>query len=102
MITYHVIKCQLSPSPRQRPPYYIPSFEKVPGTPIGNGLTDMLDDLQIVSNATLRGLFNNLSISSGPQVVVNDDRLSPDETGEDLYPWKRWHTRNRAWGGTSR
>ena len=102
LIGSHVIKCQLSPSPRQRPPYYITSFEKVPGTPIGNGLTDMLDDLQIVSNATLRGLVNNLSISSGPQVVVNDDRLSPDETGEDLYPWKRWHTRNDPVGNNAR
>jgi hypothetical protein len=90
----HVIKAQLSPSPRQRHPYYITSFEKVPGTPLGNGLTDLLVDLQESANATLRALINNLSISSGPQVVVNDDRLSPDETGEDLYPWKRWHVRN--------
>jgi hypothetical protein len=98
----HVIKCQLSPSPRQRSPYYITSFEKVPGTPVGNGLTDILEDIQVVSNATLRGLVNNLSISSGPQVVVNDDRLSPDETGEDLYPWKRWHTRNDPVGNNAR
>ena len=98
----HVIKCQLSPSPRQRSPYYITSFEKVPGTPVGNGLTDILEDIQIVANATLRGLVNNLSISSGPQVVVNDDRLSPDETGEDLYPWKRWHTRNDPVGNNAR
>ena len=98
----HVIKCQLSPSPRQRSPYFITSFEKVPGTPVGNGLTDMLEDLQVVSNATLRSLVNNLSISSGPQVVVNDDRLSPDETGEDLYPWKRWHTRNDPVGNNAR
>ena len=90
----HVIKCQLSPSPRQRHPYFITSFVKVPGTPVGNGLTDLLSDVQEAANATLRGLINNLSISSGPQVVVNDDRLSPDETGEDLYPWKRWHVRN--------
>jgi hypothetical protein len=90
----HVIKAHLSPSPRQRHPYFITSFEKVPGTPVGNGLTDLLADLQEVSNATLRSLVNNLSISSGPQVVVNDDRLSPEETGEDLYPWKRWHVRN--------
>ena len=98
----HVIKCQLSPSPRQRSPYFITSFEKVPGTPVGNGLTDILEDIQVVANATLRGLVNNLSISSGPQVVVNDDRLSPDETGEDLYPWKRWHTRNDPVGNNAR
>ncbi len=90
----HVIKCQLTPSPRKRHNYYLTSFEKVPGTPIGNGLTDMLQDIGEVSNATLRALVNNLGIASGPQVVVHDDRLTPDETGEDLYPWKRWHCRN--------
>ena len=90
----HVVKAQLSPSPRQRHPYFITSFEKVPGTPVGNGLTDMLSDIQEVANANLRALVNNLSIASGPQVVVNDDRLTPEETGEDLYPWKRWHVRN--------
>ena len=90
----HVIKAHLSPSPRQRHPYFITSFEKVPGTPVGNSLLDLIADLQEAANATLRGLINNLSIASGPQVVVNDDRLSPDETGEDMYPWKRWHVRN--------
>lgn len=94
VIGSHVIKAHLSPSPRQRHPYFITSFEKVPGTPVGNGLTDLLADLQEASNATLRALINNLSISSGPQVVINDDMLAPEENGEDLYPWKRWHTRN--------
>jgi hypothetical protein len=93
-IGQHVIKCHMSPSPRQRHPYFITSFEKVPGTPIGNGLTDLLLDLQEMANATARSLVNNISIASGPQVVVRDDRLSPDETGEDMYPWKRWHVRS--------
>jgi len=102
VIGTHVIKAHLSPSPRQRHPYFITSFEKVPGTPVGNGLTDLLADLQEVANATLRSLVNNISISSGPQVVVNDDMLAPEENGEDLYPWKRWHVRNDPVGNNSR
>jgi len=94
VIGSHVIKAHLSPSPRQRHPYFITSFEKVPGTPLGNGLTDLLADLQEVANATLRSLVNNISIASGPQVVINDDRLAPEESGEEMYPWKRWHVRN--------
>ncbi len=97
----HVIKAHLSPSPRQRHPYFITSFEKVPGTPVGNGLTDLLTDMQEAANATVRGLLNNLAIASGPQVVVSDDRLSPDETGEDMYPWKRWHTRSDPVGNNN-
>lgn len=101
LIGSHIIKAQLSPSPRKRHPYFITSFEKVPGTPVGNGLPDILNDIQEVANASLRALVNNLSISSGPQVVVNDDRLSPDEDGEELYPWKRWHVQSDPMGNNS-
>jgi hypothetical protein len=101
LIGTHVIKCQLSPSPRKRHPYFITSFEKVPGTPVGNGLPDILSDIQEVANATLRSLVNNMSIASGPQVVVNDDRLAPNEDGEDLFPWKRWHCNNDVAGNNT-
>jgi hypothetical protein len=96
----HVIKCHLSPSPRKRHPYFITSFEKVPGTPVGNSLIDLLHDIQQAANATLRALINNLSISSGPQVMINDDRITPDDDNQ-LYPWKRWHSRNDPVGVNS-
>jgi hypothetical protein len=101
LIGSHVIKCMLSPSPRKRHSYYITSFEKVPGTPVGHGLPDILADIQDVMNATLRTLVNNMSIASGPQVVVNDERLAADEDGENLFPWKRWHVKNDPFGGNS-
>lgn len=94
MIGSYLIKVQLGVSPRRRHKYYISSWEKMPGTPVGNAIPDQINDLQEVCNATLRSLVNNLSISSGPQVVVNDDRLAGLENGEDLYPWKRWHVTN--------
>lgn len=97
----YVIKVQLSPSVKKRPPYYITSFEKVPGTVVGNGLPDILEDVADVCNATLRNLVNNMSIASGPQVVVNDDRLAPNENGDDLYPWKRWHVENDPMGNNA-
>ena len=101
VIGSHVIKANLSPSPRQRHPYFITSFEKVPGTPVGNGLVDLIADLQEVSNATLRSLVNNMSLSSGPQIVINDDRISPEENTEDIYPHKRWHVRNDPVGNNT-
>ena len=54
-----------------------------------------------VANATLRALVNNLSIASGPQVTVNDDRLSDGEDGEQMYPWKRWHVKSDPFGNNS-
>lgn len=101
MIGRYVIKVQLSPSPRKRHPYFISSFEKVPGTPVGNGLPDILADIADVQNATLRALVNNLSMASGPQVVVNDDLLSGGETGDTMYPWKRWHVQSDMRSGST-
>jgi hypothetical protein len=94
LIGRYIIKVQISPNPRKRHPYYITSFEKVPGTPLGNALPDILADIGDVCNATLRALVNNLSISSGPQVVVDEERLSPLENADEMYPWKRWRTRS--------
>lgn len=86
-----ILKVQLAPSFGRKHNYYITSFEKVPGTPVGNALPEILGDLQNATNATFRAVINNQAIASGPQVVVKDDRLSGTETGDDLYPWKRWH-----------
>jgi len=86
----HTIKTQLSPSPRQRHPFFVSAFEKVPGNIAGHGLPDILGDLQEIANATLRALVNNMSIASGPQVVINTELLDPSTNEDQLYPWKRW------------
>ena len=96
------IKTQISPSPRKRHPYFITSYEKVPGTIAGHGLPDIIDDLQEMANATLRAMANNMSISSGPQVVINDEMVSPTEQGDELYPWKRWHIQGDPMGNNNK
>lgn len=87
----YVLKVQVSPSPRKRHPYFVTSFEKVPGTPVGNSLVDMLSDIQDIANASLRNLVNNMGMASGPQVVVLDNRFAMAEDTDEIYPWKRWH-----------
>lgn len=94
----HTLKTMINPSPRQRHPYYLTSFEKIPGTVAGHALPDILEDIQEVANATYRSLVNNLSISSGPQVVINDEMVAPTEHGDELYPWKRWHVQGDPLG----
>jgi hypothetical protein len=101
LIGTHIIKVQLAPSPRKRHNYFISSFEKMPGTPLGNGLTDIIADMQEAGNSTLRSLLNNMSMASGPQVVINDSRLAAGEDGEQMYPWKRWHIEDDPVTGAS-
>lgn len=98
----YTIKTQLNPSPRQRHCYYMTSFEKVPGTVIGHGLPDILEDLQDAANATLRSLVNNMAMASGPQVVINTDCLAPTENEDELYPWKRWKVMSDPMNGSQR
>ena len=90
LIDRYVIKVHINPSTQQRAPYYISAFEQIPGAMIGYGLVDLLEDVQTICNASARSLVNNASISSGPQVVINDEVLQPGEN-DQLFPWKRWH-----------
>ena len=91
VVDRYCIKAQIAPSLTQRPKYYMSSFEKIPGSIWGYGLPDILADITSVCNTTMRSIVNNLSISSGPQVVINLDRLAQTEDANTLYPWKRWH-----------
>lgn len=101
LIDRWVVKVQITPSPRRRPPYYITSWEKVPGTIAGNGLPDVLEDVQNVCNASLRSLVNNQAMASGPQVEIQVDRIMPGADMHNLYPWKRWYVTSDPVVGTT-
>jgi hypothetical protein len=90
LIDQYVIKVQINKTESNRAPYFISSFEKVPGALVGQGLPDLLEDVQTVCNAAARSLVNNASIASGPQVIINDEVIDPADD-DMLYPWKRWH-----------
>ena len=90
LIGRHVIKVQINPNPRAAKPYYTTAFEQVPGSITGHGIPEIINDVQDVANACLRSMVNNMSISSGPQVAINEDRLSASTDANSLYPWKRW------------
>ena len=89
MVDKRIFKVMLNPSPRLRVPYYVTSFDKMPGTLYGNGIPALANDITDVINATLRALVNNISISSGPQVVYDEELINPSQD-DSLYPWKRW------------
>lgn len=82
-----VIKAQINPDPLKRRPYYKTSYKSIPGAYWGNGLVDLLDDVQGVVNATIRSLVNNMSMASGPMVGVNVDRLPAGVDLTQIHPW---------------
>lgn len=101
LIGGEVIKATINPDPLNRRPYYADGFSRVPGAFWHNSLYDVVRDCQDMCNAAARSLANNLGISSGPQVVVNVDRLPPGEDLTEMYPWKIWQTTNDPMGSNS-
>lgn len=83
-----VIKAVINPDPLFRRPYYSDGFSRIAGAFWHNSLFDVISDCQDMCNGAARALSNNLGISSGPQVVVNVDRLPQGEEITELYPWK--------------
>lgn len=86
-----VIKAVLNHDPLGRTIYSVASFERIPGSFWGRGLCELIRDVQEVCNATARALVNNMGISSGPQVFINDiTRIPAGENITQMYPWKIW------------
>lgn len=89
-----VIKATVNPDPLHRKPYYKTSWENVPGCFWGNSIPDLCADTQAVCNAAARTLVNNMSIASGPQVVVDAGRIPAGANLTEMYPWKIWQVRD--------
>lgn len=101
LIGNHVIKAVLNPDPLQRRPYYAAGFSHIPGAFWHNSLFDVIRDCQDMCNSAARALVNNLGISSGPQVVINVDRLPAGEQITEMFPWKLWQTTSDPMGSNA-
>lgn len=100
LIAQWVIKATLNYDKLGRKPYYMASYEKVPGAFWGNSVIDLCLDSQRMCNSAARNIANNMSIASGPQAYVNVDRLPPGEDVTEMYPWKIWQTTTDMAGNT--
>jgi hypothetical protein len=85
-----VVRAVLNHDPLGKIPYSTASFEKIPGRFWGMGVPDLIRDCQDVANAAARALVNNMAMASGPQVVVNVERLPEGQKLTTLHPWKIW------------
>lgn len=98
LIGSYVIKATLNYHPLGEKPYYKASYEEIPGSFWGNSPVALVRDAQVVVNAAARALVNNMGLASGPQVVVNIDRLAQGEQVTTLQPWRIWQVINDPMG----
>lgn len=92
MIGNHTIKAVVNPNKLGRKPYNKTSYHPTAGSFWGQGIPQIIADVQDVCNATARALVNNMAIASGPQVEVNVDKVQAGANAEDIWPWKVWQT----------
>lgn len=96
-----VIKAVINADPLGRKPYYKASYEEIPGVFWGNSVADLIRPCQEGCNASMRAMVNNMGIASGPQAVVNVDRLPSGEDVTQMYPWKIWQTTSDPYGSSA-
>jgi hypothetical protein len=90
LIADDVIMAVLNSDPLGKKPFGKACYEEIPGSFWGNGVPDLIRDVQTVCNAAARAMVNNMGIASGPQVWYATDRLPPGVTVTELFPWKIW------------
>lgn len=94
MIGDKVIKAMVNPDPLGRKPYFVTSYERIPGNFWGSCPPLIIQDVQQMVNASARALANNMAVASGPQVEVDVDRLPAGEEITNIIPFKVWQSKS--------
>lgn len=85
-----VIKAALSPLEGVKWPYHFYYYDKDETSIFGEGIPDVMKDLQDLINSSFRAMQDNMAITAGPQVEADMRLLSPDEDPREIYPYKVW------------
>lgn len=81
-----VIKAVLNPDITGQRPFYVASFEPIPGAFWGECPVTRLRDVQRVCTATIVSLVRNMGLSSGVLGEVESDRVIDDEEVNVILP----------------
>ncbi len=90
LIGSHVIKCVINEDPMGERKYWKISFRPRKNQFWGDGVLDLIADVQDMCNASARNLVNNMGITSGPQIGVDTDAMPAGEKITNIKPLKIW------------
>jgi hypothetical protein len=85
-----VLKAIVNPMDTEDRPFSVFNWEKDPGSVFGFSLSYELGDLAETSNSAFRASLDNLGLSVGPQIVVNDKVIRPENGKWAIEPNKIW------------
>ena len=86
-----VIKAVLNPHPLGRKPFFWTSWRKSAGALYGKSLPEVLAHVEDAITAVWRHILNNVALASGPQVVIDMEKLAPNYVASQIFPWKQWY-----------
>lgn len=97
-----VIRAVINDNPMGHRPYHSACWDAVPGSLVGVGLPEQMQDHQRMVNATARALATNMSIGAGPQVAILTDMLANGEDITSIYPLKIWQMKSSLTGNSGK
>lgn len=86
LIGTEIVWSRLNPDPLGEHPYFTASAYPVPGSFWGAGLPELMEDCQTPTNAALRNGIDNLALSSGPMLFVDEHAFAPGTAPQFVQP----------------
>lgn len=80
------VRALINPDPLGRRPYYVSSYEKVPGTIVGRSVPMLMKPHQEIINSAYRSLRRNMGLASGPFAEVDQSRLADGQAPNEIMP----------------
>lgn len=90
LINGRVIKADLNPLETGDTPYSVFHYEKDDTSIFGFGIPYLLNNEQRITNAAWRMTLDNAALSTGPQIIVNRELVTPSDGAWDLKARKVW------------
>jgi hypothetical protein len=90
MVNNHVIRAVLNPLEDGEFPYDVMIFQRREGSPWGIGLSRQMRTPQRMINAAARNMMNNAGLAGGPQLVVQEGVIEPENGIWEWAPLKVW------------
>jgi len=80
------MRAVLNPDPMKKRPYYVTSYEKVPGALVGRSVPVLMRSNAEIINSAYRALRRNMGLASGPFAEVDISRLGGAQAPEEIRP----------------
>lgn len=94
MVNDKIIKAVLDPLESDTFDYDILPWKKKPGMPWGDGVARQIRTAQRMLNAGVRNMMDNAGMSSGPMLVINKQKIEPEDGSWKLSLRKIFRTKS--------